>query len=94
MGAQSTSGRIKSCDPWVGVPEEVTIYSDSALIVNQVLGKWKVKDSRMEGCCMTARDLINIARNRGKKVKIVQIPRSQNKAADALVNRILDQSEK
>lgn len=69
---------------------EVTIYSDSAFIVNQVLGNWKAKDSRMEGYCMTARDLLNAARKVGKVVYLILVPRSQNKAADALVNRILD----
>lgn len=78
-------GRDLACE------KSVTIYSDSKLVVEQVNGRWKVKDERMQRLCGLAQSLIPLLETRRFTLKL--IPRSKNKEADALVNHILDAYE-
>ena len=63
------------------------IHCDSNLIVQQVLGNWKIKEPRL-------RELYDEVQAKKKQVKlhlrIKHVPREQNKTADALVNQALD----
>ncbi|MDO8503732.1 MAG: ribonuclease HI family protein [bacterium] len=66
---------------------EVRFFLDSQLVVNQLTGKFRIKN----------KDLINLAakiktaeRNFSGRIEYFFIPRSKNKVADMLVNRILD----
>jgi ribonuclease HI len=65
----------------------VSFFLDSILVVNQLLGSYKVKDLKLIKLYRSAIDLI-------KKLDLVfsfnHIPRSQNSHADALVNQALD----
>lgn len=38
---------------------QIEIYSDSKLVVNQVLGKWACKDKKIGGLCHQAQGLLN-----------------------------------
>ncbi|OGG26418.1 hypothetical protein A2960_06080 [Candidatus Gottesmanbacteria bacterium RIFCSPLOWO2_01_FULL_39_12b] len=62
-------------------------YSDSTLVVNQLNGKFKVKDSKLRELLLKVRIL-----EQEIKVNIYYnvIPRSQNSQADLLVNQALD----
>ena len=66
--------------------EPVTIYSDSELIVRQMIGVYKVKDPKLVPLHRKARKLMD----RHDSVHIHHIPRKENPIADAIVNRVLD----
>ena len=58
---------------------------DSKLIVEQMSGRWKIKDPNLRTLAFRARDVAS-----GERVRYTWVPREQNKAADTLVNRALD----
>ena len=60
------------------------VRMDSRLVIEQMAGRWKVKHADMKTLALTA------ARLRPVTVTWTWVPRSLNKAADALVNRALD----
>ena len=62
------------------------IMSDSELLIKQMNGQYKVKESAIQKLFLEAWNLkIDF-----KKIDFVLIPREQNKRADKLVNEILD----
>lgn len=67
------------------------VHSDSSLVVEQVTGRWKIKEPRL-------RELFNevqgIKRAVPFELRIKQIPREQNVHADRLVNVALDGAAK
>lgn len=70
-----------------GTYSEVEFRLDSNLVVQQVLGNWKIKDSRMRTYVMQARQEANAL---SIPWTIRYVPRAENAAADALVNQALD----
>lgn len=67
--------------------EEIKFFLDSQLVVNQLSGKFRIKD----------KDLINLAakiktaeKSFSGRIKYFFVPRNKNKAADFLVNKVLD----
>ncbi|GFS42455.1 hypothetical protein Acr_00g0079950 [Actinidia rufa] len=62
--------------------QSLEIFSDSQLVVNQVQGDYLAKDARM----MAYLGEVKAASTRIKEFKIHQIPREENKKADALAN--------
>lgn len=65
---------------------EVRIYSDSQLVVNQILGTFSVKTERL-------RDYLNEvkeAMSEFTEVSIEWVPREKNQAADRETRRLLD----
>lgn len=58
---------------------------DSKLVVEQMSGRWSIKHPAMRELALQARDAISPT-----QVTYTWVPRAQNKAADALVNEILD----
>ncbi|HEY6021806.1 MAG TPA: ribonuclease HI family protein, partial [Candidatus Paceibacterota bacterium] len=68
---------------------EARIHSDSKLVVNQINGLWKVRDVKLQVLYDTAMPYFP-----GTARTLVHIPREQNKEADALVNRVLDELSK
>jgi ribonuclease H / adenosylcobalamin/alpha-ribazole phosphatase len=58
---------------------------DSKLVVEQMSGRWAIKNDALRRIALEARDLI--ARER---VTYTWVPREQNKAADALANESMD----
>ncbi|NBX77671.1 MAG: reverse transcriptase-like protein [Proteobacteria bacterium] len=67
---------------------ELTIKSDSQLLVRQLNGQYKVKAPHIIPLVQRAKKLLV----QFKKVEITHIPREQNSMADALCNEALDQS--
>lgn len=68
------------------------VACDSLLIVNQVLGEWKIKEPRLQ-------ELNNEVQQKkrtlnGLSPRIRHVRREENKDADKLVNRALDEAEK
>jgi len=67
---------------------KVVIHMDSQLVARQLKGEYRVKDQDMRKFNDLA---LNLFRGFGK-VEIREIPREENKEADALVNKALDLS--
>jgi ribonuclease HI len=62
----------------------VEVRMDSRLVIEQRAGHWKIKHPDMKPLALAA------SRVRPAQVSWTWVPREQNKAADALVNRALD----
>jgi ribonuclease HI len=60
--------------------QNVRIYGDSSLVVNQVNGVYKAKDPSM----ISLRDQVRQVLDQIEKWELVHIPRNQNKKADLL----------
>lgn len=69
-----------------GCPESF-VFSDSALLVNQMNGKWKVRHPHMMPLIARAQEL----RRRLPRFQIVHVPRENNKRADELANLAIRQ---
>ena len=67
------------------VPDaEVEVRMDSKLVVEQMAGRWKIKHADMKPLALQAQRLVS------GNVTWTWVPRTSNKAADALVNEALD----
>ena len=64
---------------------KVLVRMDSKLIVEQMCGKWKIKNPEMKKMALKARDA-----HPANLINYEWIPREMNSHADALVNRALD----
>jgi ribonuclease HI len=64
----------------------MTVRADSLLVVNQVRGIWRVKQSHLLPLMREARGLLG----RYDEFELVHVPREQNTDADLLVNAALD----
>lgn len=64
---------------------QVIVRMDSKLVVEQLSGRWKIKNSGMVELAIAARELVSKF-----DVTFEWIPREQNAAADANANRALD----
>ncbi len=68
----------------------VRFHSDSLLMVNQITGRFKVKDP---GLGKLYSEFISIVRDMKLEYSAVHIPRNENKLADKLANRAIDERE-
>lgn len=66
--------------------EEVSLLLDSLLIVEQLRGRWRVRDAKLVP--LHAEAVARLGRLRRWSVR--HVPRSENRAADALANEALD----
>ncbi len=66
--------------------KQVTVFSDSELLVKQVNGEYRVKSEQLRPLFQQARKLLGEFEN----WKVQHIARDKNKEADKLVNRVLD----
>lgn len=64
---------------------EVLVRMDSKLVVEQMMGRWKIKHPDMAELARSARELMA-----GHVVRFEWIPREQNTLADAAANRSMD----
>jgi ribonuclease HI len=68
----------------------LAVRLDSELVVKQLNGEYRVKHAGLQPLYLRARQLLrNFA-----EVEIRHVPRRENKLADGLVNRLLDQEAK
>ncbi len=70
-------------------PASLEILSDSELLVRQMEGRYRVKDSRLRVLHAAARRLVNALNN----VTVRHVRREENRQADALANRAMDSRE-
>ncbi len=64
----------------------ISCFADSKLVIEQLKRNWKVKHPDMQTLFVQAWNLMQ----KYESVSLKHIPREQNKAADAEVNKILD----
>ncbi len=69
-------------------PDRVNFNLDSLLIVNQIIGNYKIKQEHLKFLNSEIQDKINYLKI---PINFNYIPRSQNKEADKLVNLALDE---
>ena len=69
----------------IAADAEVLVRMDSKLVVEQMMGRWKIKHPDMAELAGTARELIA-----GRTVHFEWVPREQNKLADAMANQAMD----
>lgn len=74
-------------------PLQVSFYLDSLLVVNQINGLYKIKDAKLRELHLKVRNLLAGISQKGLKCQFSYIPRSRNKPADFLVNKVLDENE-
>ena len=65
---------------------DVEVRMDSKLVVEQMSGRWKIKDENLRSLASSARDA---ARGLGR-VSYVWVPRDRNAHADRLANQAMD----
>jgi ribonuclease HI len=65
--------------------DHIQAFLDSALVVNQVNGDWRLKAEHLRPLCLEARTLVHEFAD----VKISWVPRKENWEADALAGRAL-----
>ena len=65
---------------------EVDLRLDSKLIVEQLNGRWRVKDAKLKGLFAEAREHLAALH----RWSAIHEPRARNRAADALANLALD----
>ena len=68
---------------------EIEVLIDSTLVVNQVSGRWKIKNDRLRGLAVQARSLMD----KFDRATISYVPRAENQDADRLANIGMDESE-
>ena len=68
----------------IGLHDRVVIKSDSQLIVNQVTGKWQVKQNHLKDLCKVCREGMKNFSN----ITLEWIPRAENAEADKLAQEI------
>jgi ribonuclease H / adenosylcobalamin/alpha-ribazole phosphatase len=75
---------LKAAAEWK--PDRLEIYLDSKLVVEQVNGRWKVKEVRLQPLQTKAKELLAAF----PEVEIKHVERERNKGADALANQAID----
>lgn len=69
--------------------KRIRVYGDSQLIVNQTLGKWKVKDADLTPLAEEAKRLAA----QFEEFQLVWIPREENTKCDALVKQTIKEQK-
>ncbi|MGK5684789.1 bifunctional RNase H/acid phosphatase [Actinoplanes sp. URMC 104] len=67
---------------------EVDVRMDSKLVVEQMSGRWQIKNAGLRPLAAEAAQLVT----RFARVSFEWIPRERNRAADALANRAMDEA--
>ncbi len=80
---------LKAVSDWK--PDRLEVYLDSKLVVEQVNGKWKVKEPDLKELHKLATELLN---QFGDTVTVSHVGREGNRGADKLVNMALDERVK
>ncbi|MHB1043248.1 MAG: ribonuclease HI family protein [Eubacteriales bacterium] len=70
---------------------EAEIRADSELVVRQFYGVYKIKNQALQEIAGRVRE--SLKKNPVLKIKLVHVPREENKLADAAVNLELDSQE-
>lgn len=72
-------------------PDSIMVIADSELLVRQLTGEYRVKNPEIAKRFLEVR---NLETRIGKPVRYRHVPREQNREADALANRAMDEGLK
>jgi ribonuclease HI len=75
-------------EAWRHEVEHLEIRMDSKLVVEQMNGRWRVRDAKLRPLADRTRELLA----RFPKWRLKHIPREQNAVADVLANRAIDEA--
>jgi ribonuclease HI len=75
---------LKAVAEWK--PDRIELFLDSKLVVEQVNGRWRVKEARLQTLHRQAKELLETFR----EVELKHVERERNKGADALANQAID----
>lgn len=78
---------VQNHNQFLSKKQNLNFYLDSKLIVNQLTGNFKIKDSKLK---VLFREVKNLEYQLNGLIDYRLIPREKNKDADLLVNEILD----
>ena len=86
---QSTIPGLAFGSPRAGshLPSAISFYLDSQLIVNQLNGNFKIKNSNLQKLIVRAK---NLERKINEEISYSYVSRRRNNIADALVNQALN----
>jgi probable phosphoglycerate mutase len=72
--------------------DEIRLISDSQLLINQLSGRWKIRNERLRGLKKEIDHITSELNGRGVKIKFEKVPRENwgVRRADALCNSVLD----
>ncbi|MFH0795628.1 MAG: ribonuclease HI family protein [Candidatus Omnitrophota bacterium] len=79
----TTTGASSACSQQEG---SIIIYSDSELVINQVTGRFQVKNEDIKRLHLLAKHLLSGF----EKVSFEKLSHDENKTADSLANKALD----
>jgi ribonuclease HI len=79
---------LKAVEPWK--PDRLEVYLDSKLIVEQMNGRYRVREARLQTLNALAKELLG----RFEDVLVKHVEREQNKRADYLANQAIDEHVK
>lgn len=68
-------------------PEDLVVHMDSELVVKQLTGVYRIKDSNLQALAAEARKLLNAF----PRAKLTHVRREKNQGADTLANRAMDE---
>lgn len=74
----------------MGINENISIISDSELLVKQLNGEYKVKSANIADLYRESQNIIKSMSG----IEVMHVRREKNKLADALLNEMLDRREK
>jgi ribonuclease HI len=70
-------------------PGRVTIHGDSNLVINQLNGRWRIKEGLYLPVAIETKELLAYLRGLGWQISFCWIPREQNEECDTLSKRIV-----
>lgn len=76
---------LRAVEEWK--PDRLEVFLDSNLVVEQLAGNYRVKNSALAPLFRQARELLD----RFPDVELKHVPREKNKGADALANKAIDE---
>lgn len=77
---------------WIGWPriDKIVFRGDSQLVVNQMNGKYRVRNRNLKPMGATSTLLHRALKRRVPEIEYQWVPRKQNKQADKLANKYID----
>jgi ribonuclease HI len=75
---------LKAVEEWQ--PDRLEVFLDSKLVVEQILGQYKIKKPELQALARQAMELLR----RFPEVEIAHVERGKNAGADALANMAID----
>jgi probable phosphoglycerate mutase len=76
---------LRAAQEWK--PDRLEVFLDSKLVVEQVAGRWRIKNKDLLPLLRTAQELVA----EFPDVTLKHVERAKNKGADALANKAIDE---